>query len=168
MPRDKLGSNSLPRLSELKDRKLYVPRRFDVPLAFRDAIGPDASLKTARRGCDGLLCLVASIDSGKISATLAGSVGRSDPVFEAGDRIGRLLRNVSPCDLSRLNSNVVVLAKSKRHTWARFGFGLGWIFCPFLRDGLSKFNRKVLWRMSGATRTRAPTARVPTDVAPGY
>ena len=97
-----LGFDLLPRLVDLKDRKLYVPYGFVVPENLRTAVTAEISLKKIRRGYDGLLRLIASIQSGQISVPLAlerfGSAARGDAIFDAGDGLGRLLRTLFLCD----------------------------------------------------------------------
>lgn len=97
-----LGFDLLPRLSHLRERTLYVAPRVEVPPALERAISRDVSMRKIRRGYDGLLRLVASIHSGKISAPLAfdrfGSTARGDASHDAGDHLGRLLCTVFLCD----------------------------------------------------------------------
>ena len=97
-----LGFDLLPRLADLKDRKLYVPRKFAVPESLGAAVTAEISLKKIRRGYDGFLRLIASIYSGQISVPLAlerfGSAARGDAIFDAGDALGRLLRTLFLCD----------------------------------------------------------------------
>ena len=97
-----LGFDLLPRLADLKDRKLYVPSGFAVPESLRSAVTAEISLKKIRRGYDGLLRLIASIQTGQISVPLAldrfGSAARGDAIFDAGDELGRLLRTLFLCD----------------------------------------------------------------------
>ena len=97
-----LGFDLLPRLADLKDRKLLVPRGYEIPAGLQNTVSADISLRKIRRGYDGLLRLVASIQSGQITAQLAlerfGSAARGDAIFEAGDQLGRLLRTLFLCD----------------------------------------------------------------------
>ncbi|MEO6022054.1 MAG: Tn3 family transposase, partial [Burkholderiales bacterium] len=85
-----------------KDRKLYVPSGFAFPESLRSAVTSETSLKKIRRGYDGLLRLIASIQSGQIRVSLAlerfGSAARGDAIFDAGDALGRLLRTLFLCD----------------------------------------------------------------------
>jgi TnpA family transposase len=65
-------------------------------------IVPGVSLKAIHDGWDELLRLVASIHSGRVSATVAlqrfGSAAQGDPVYRAADQLGKLLRTLFLCD----------------------------------------------------------------------
>jgi len=97
-----LGFDLCPRLRDLAERKLYVPRSFSVPEGLEAAIVRRVSLTAIERGWDELLRLAASIRSGRASATLAlqrfGSAAQGVPLQHAAEHLGRLLRTVFLCD----------------------------------------------------------------------
>ena len=97
-----VGLDLCPRLADIKDRKLYLPRGIRIP----DRLLPIVSQTVAKRaiihGWDDLLRVGASVKSGRCSATYIvdryGSAGRGDAVFKAGDAFGKLLRTLYLCD----------------------------------------------------------------------
>jgi TnpA family transposase len=98
-----LGFDLCPRLADMGDRKLFVPRGVDVPevlLPITERLGLDNDL---RRGWDSLLRIAASINGGWCSAVTAldlyGSAAKGDPAYECGDTLGKLLRTIYLCDL---------------------------------------------------------------------
>lgn len=97
-----LGFDLCPGLRNLAERKLYLPRGFAVSEGLAPAVAYDVSLKAIRDGWDELLRLVASIQSGRVSAVVAlqrfGSAAQGDPVHRAGDQLGKLLRTLFLCD----------------------------------------------------------------------
>jgi TnpA family transposase len=97
-----LGFDLCPWLRNLSERKLYLPRSLQVPDGLAGAVSPDISLKAIREGWDGLLRLVASIHSGRVSAIVAlqrfGSAAQGDPIHRATDHLGKLLRTLFLCD----------------------------------------------------------------------
>ncbi|MCA8199280.1 Tn3 family transposase [Burkholderia vietnamiensis] len=97
-----LGFDLCPRLRNLAERKLYVPRGFAVSEGLVPVVAHDVSLKAIRDGWDELLRLVASIQSGRVSAVVAlqrfGSAAQGDPVHRAADQLGKLLRTLFLCD----------------------------------------------------------------------
>ena len=97
-----LGFDLCPRLRDLAERKLYLPRRLSVPEGLEAATVRLVSLTAIERGWDELLRLAASIRSGRVSATLAlqrfGSAAQGDPLHRAAEHLGRLLRTVFLCD----------------------------------------------------------------------
>ena len=97
-----LGFDLCPRLRDLAERKLYLPRGFTVPDGLEVVTVRRVSLAAIERGWDELLRLVASIRSGRVSATLAlqrfGSAAQGDPLHRAAEHLGRLLRTVFLCD----------------------------------------------------------------------
>ena len=66
-----LGFDLCPRLRDLAERKLYLPRGFIVPDGLEAVTVRRVSLAAIERGWDELLRLAASIRSGRVSATLA-------------------------------------------------------------------------------------------------
>ena len=97
-----LGFDLCPRLRDLAERKLYLPRGFSVPDGLEAVAVRRVSLAAIERGWDELLRLAASIRSGRVSATLAlqrfGSAAHGDPLHRAAEHMGRLLRTVFLCD----------------------------------------------------------------------
>ncbi|MCF7352538.1 transposase, partial [Escherichia coli] len=69
-----------------------------VPDGLEGAVSLDISPKAIREGWDGLLRLVASIHSGRVSAIVAlqrfGSAAQGDPIHRAADQLGKLLRTL--------------------------------------------------------------------------
>jgi TnpA family transposase len=97
-----VGFDLCPRLAKLKKRKLYLPRGLDVPEVLRPCAAETMSRRAIARGWEGLLRLAASVKHGWYPATEAldrfGSAAAGDPVFEAGDALGKLLRTLYLCD----------------------------------------------------------------------
>ena len=97
-----MGFDLCPRLARLKKRRLYLPRGLDVPPILQPIVAETVSRRAIGRGWDGLLRLGASVKHGWYPATEAldrfGSAAAGDPVFEAGDALGKLLRTLYLCD----------------------------------------------------------------------
>nr|WP_226382964.1 transposase [Burkholderia mayonis] len=97
-----LGFDLCPRLRNLSERKLYLPRSLSAPDGLAAVVAHEISLKAIRDGWDELLRLVASIHSGRVSATVAlqrfGSAAQGDAVHRAADQLGKLLRTLFLCD----------------------------------------------------------------------
>jgi TnpA family transposase len=97
-----LGFDLCPRLRDLSERKLYLPRKLDAPEELERVLVKEVSLTAIRKGWDELLRLVASIRSGRVSANVAlqrfGSAAQGDPLHKAADHLGRLLRTLFLCD----------------------------------------------------------------------
>jgi len=97
-----LGFDLCPRLRNLSERKLYLPRGIAAPDKLAAVVAYESSHKAICEGWDELLRLVASIYSGRLSAIVAlqrfGSAAQGDPVFRAADRLGKLLRTLFLCD----------------------------------------------------------------------
>jgi len=97
-----LGFDLCPRLSELKQRRFYVPRGFTVPRELVAVCKATVNLKDIEASWENLVHLAASVLSGHSSAIAAlsrfGSAARGDPVYEAGVQLGQLLRTVFLCD----------------------------------------------------------------------
>jgi TnpA family transposase len=98
-----LGFDLCPRLADLSDRKLFVPRGIDIPEALLPITERLLLTKTARRGWDTLVRVAASINGGWCSATtmldLYGTAAKGDPVYECGNALGKILRTIYLCDL---------------------------------------------------------------------
>ena len=96
------GFDLCPRLARLKRRRLYLPRGLDVPPILQPIVAETVSRRAISRGWDGLLRLGASVKHGWYPATEAldrfGSAAAGDPVYEAGDALGKLLRTLYLCD----------------------------------------------------------------------
>ncbi|MBS0454250.1 MAG: Tn3 family transposase [Proteobacteria bacterium] len=97
-----LGFDLCPRLRDLAERKLYLPRVFTEPEGLEAVSVRCVSLTTIERGWDELLRLAASIRSGRVSASLAlqrfGSAAQGDRLHRAAEHLGQLLRTVFLCD----------------------------------------------------------------------
>jgi TnpA family transposase len=97
-----VGFDLCPRLARLKRRRLYLPRGLDVPPILRPIVAETVSRRAIRQGWDGLLRLGASVKHGWYPAPEAldrfGSAAAGDPVYEAGDEMGKLLRSLYLCD----------------------------------------------------------------------
>jgi len=97
-----LGFDLCPRLKELKQRKLYVPRGFVIPEEIAAVCVPSIDTSLVNSHWDMLVHLTASVMTGHASAVAAlarfGSAARGDPIYEAGVQLGRLLRTVFLAD----------------------------------------------------------------------
>jgi TnpA family transposase len=95
------GFDLCPRLARLKRRRLYLPRGLDVPPILQPIVAETVSRRAIGRGWNGLLRLGASVKHGWYPATEAldrfGSAAVGDPVYEAGDALGKLLRTLYLC-----------------------------------------------------------------------
>jgi TnpA family transposase len=97
-----VGFDLCPRLARLKKRRLYLPRGLDVPEVLRPCVAETVSRRAIGRGWEELLRLAASVKHSWYPATEAldrfGSAAAGDPVYEAGDDLGKLLRTLYLCD----------------------------------------------------------------------
>jgi len=97
-----LGFDLCPRLRDLRERKLFVPRGWPVPETIEGVTVRRVSVKAIERGWDDLVRLAASIRAGKVSAAHAlhrlGSAAVGDPLHRAAQHLGRLLRTLFLCD----------------------------------------------------------------------
>ena len=97
-----VGFDLCPRLAGLKTRRLYLPRGLEVPHVLRPIVAETVSRRAVGRGWEGLLRLGASVKHGWDFATAAldrfGSAALGDPICNAGDALGRLLRSLYLCD----------------------------------------------------------------------
>ena len=97
-----VGFDLCPHLAGLKRRKLYLPRGLDVPEVLRPCVAETVSRRAIGRGWEGFLRLAASVKRGWYPATEAldrfGSAAAGDPVYEAGNELGKLLRTLYLCD----------------------------------------------------------------------
>ena len=85
-----------PRLKELKQRHLFVPRGMLVPAEIAAVCEASVNTDLIEKHWDTLVHLTASVMSGNASAVAAlarfGSAARGEPVYEAGVQLGKLLR----------------------------------------------------------------------------
>ena len=97
-----LGFDLCPRLKELKQRHLYVPRGMEVPAEIASVCVANVAPSLVESHWDALVHLTASVMSGHASAVAAlarfGSAARGDPIYEAGVQLGRLLRTAFLAD----------------------------------------------------------------------
>ena len=91
-----LGFDLCPRLKELKQRHLFLPRGMSIPIEIAAVCRSDINTQLITEQWDRLVNLAASVRSGHASAvaTLArfGSAATGDPVYDAGVQLGKLLR----------------------------------------------------------------------------
>ena len=91
-----LGFDLCPRLKELKQRHLFVPRGMSVPVEIGAVCRSEVNPQLIVDQWDRLVNLAAAVRSGHTSAvaTLArfGSAATGDPVYDAGVQLGKLLR----------------------------------------------------------------------------
>lgn len=97
-----LGFDLCPRLKELKQRHLYLPRGMDIPAELAAVCEANVDTELIKKHWDTLVHLAASVMSGHASAVAAlarfGSAARGEPVYEAGVQLGRLLRSAFLAD----------------------------------------------------------------------
>ena len=97
-----LGFDLCPRLKELKQRQLFVPRGMAIPAEIASVCVANVDLSLVESHWDALVHLTASVMSGHASAVAAlarfGSSARGDPIYEAGVQLGRLLRTAFLAD----------------------------------------------------------------------
>jgi len=97
-----LGFDLCPRLKELKQRHLFVPRGTKVPAEIAAVCEANVDIALIEKHWDSLVHLAASVMSGHASAVAAlarfGSAAQGDPIYEAGVQLGRLLRTAFLAD----------------------------------------------------------------------
>jgi TnpA family transposase len=97
-----LGFDLCPRLRDIAERRLYLPRAIHPPENIEHLALARVSEAAIAKGWDELLGLVASIRSGRVSPRAAlerlGSAAQGDPMHKAADHLGRLLRTLFLCD----------------------------------------------------------------------
>ena len=97
-----LGFDLCPRLKELKQRHLFVPRGTKVPDAIKAVCEANVDVALIEKQWDSLVHLAASVMSGHASAVAAlarfGSAAQGDPIYDAGVQLGRLLRTAFLAD----------------------------------------------------------------------
>jgi TnpA family transposase len=91
-----------PRLSNLRERRLTVPKGTDIPKALASVVDATLQLDCIKERWDDLLRISASISNGTVSAVLVlerfGSAAQGDPIYRAAKMLGRLLRTIYLCD----------------------------------------------------------------------
>lgn len=97
-----LGFDLCPRLKNLSEQKLFVPRGFEVPESLERAAVGTIALKTIRSGYDDFLRMLASVKTGRVTPKFLleklGSAAQGDPLHKTLDALGRLLRTIYLCD----------------------------------------------------------------------
>ncbi len=97
-----LGFDLCPRLKELKQRHLFVPRGTKVPEEIKAVCEANIDIALIEKHWDSLVHLTASVMSGHASAVAAlarfGSAAQGDPIYDAGVQLGRLLRTAFLAD----------------------------------------------------------------------
>lgn len=96
------GIDLCPRLKDLSERRLFIPRGMKAPEELESVVVRDISFKSIDKGWDELLRVVASIKTGRVSAAVLmqrlGSAAQGDLLHRAADQLGRLLRTLYLCD----------------------------------------------------------------------
>jgi TnpA family transposase len=91
-----------PRLSNLRERRLTVPKGMDIPEALASVVDATLQLDCIKERWDELLRISASISNGTVSAVQVlerfGSAAQGDPIYRAAKMLGRLLRTIYLCD----------------------------------------------------------------------
>nr|WP_255326040.1 Tn3 family transposase [Sphingobium sp. 15-1] len=97
-----VGLDLCPRLADLGERKLYLPRGFAVPEILAPIACPCVSARTISKGYDGFLHVAASIRHGWCPATWAierfGVAATGAAIHQTGETIGKLLRTIYLAD----------------------------------------------------------------------
>ncbi len=97
-----LGFDLCPRLKELKQRHLFLPRGMVIPAEIAAVCEATVNTDLIEKHWDTLVHLAACVMSGNASAVAAlarfGSAARGEPAYEAGVQLGRLLRTAFLAD----------------------------------------------------------------------
>ena len=97
-----LGFDLCPRLKELKQRDLFLPRGMLIPAEIAAVCEASINTDLIEKHWDTLVHLAASVMSGNASAVAAlarfGSAASGEAVYEAGVLLGRLLRTAFLAD----------------------------------------------------------------------
>jgi TnpA family transposase len=97
-----LGFDLCPRLKELKQRHLFLPRGMVIPAEIATVCEANVNTDLIEKHWDTLVHLAASVMTGNASAVAAlarfGSAAKGEPVYEAGVQLGRLLRTAFLAD----------------------------------------------------------------------
>jgi len=98
-----LGFDLCPRLKNMRDRTLHLPKEFHVPLSVLPIVKKDEGLNRIEPHFDDLVRIAASIRGGHTSAVLTmhrfGAAARGDPLYRAGVALGQLERSLFLCDV---------------------------------------------------------------------
>jgi TnpA family transposase len=97
-----LGFDLCPRLKELKQRHLFLPRGMAIPAEIAAVCEASVNTDLIEKHWDTLVHLAASVMTGNASAVAAlarfGSAAKGEPVYEAGVQLGKLLRTAFLAD----------------------------------------------------------------------
>ena len=97
-----VGFDLCPRLKELKQRHLFLPRGMAIPAEIAAVCEASVNTDLIEKHWDNLVHLAASVMSGNVSAVAAlarfGSAAQGEPVYEAGVQLGKLLRTAFLAD----------------------------------------------------------------------
>jgi len=97
-----VGLDLCPRLKDLSDRHLFLPRGSEIPENLAQICHATIDPAKAAAQWDAMVHLFASVHSGHSSAITVlaryGSAARGDPLYEAMVQVGKLLRTVFLCD----------------------------------------------------------------------
>jgi TnpA family transposase len=97
-----VGLDLCPRLADLGERKLYLPRGFVVPEVLAPIARPCVSARTIARGYDGFLHVAASVRHDWCPADWAierfGAAATGAAIHQTGEAIGKLLRTIYLAD----------------------------------------------------------------------
>ena len=97
-----VGFDLCPRLKELKQRHLFLPKGMAVPAEIAAVCDATVNTDLIEKHWDTLVHLAASVMSGNASAVAAlarfGSAAQGEPVYEAGGQLGKLLRTAFLAD----------------------------------------------------------------------
>ena len=97
-----VGFDLCPRLKELKQRHLFLPKGMAVPAEIAAVCDATVNTDLIEKHWDTLVHLAASVMSGNASAVAAlarfGSAAQGEPVHEAGGQLGKLLRTAFLAD----------------------------------------------------------------------
>jgi TnpA family transposase len=96
------GFDLCPRLRNLTERRLTLPKGARVPESLKSVIDATLHMDCATDQWDDLLRVAASINNGTVSAVLVlqrfGSAAQGDRLYRAAKMLGRLLRTIYLCD----------------------------------------------------------------------
>jgi TnpA family transposase len=97
-----VGFDLCPRLRNVSERKLLIPRGMEISDALVPVTKREVSIKAIRTGWDEYLRAVASILTGRVSAAVLmqrlGSAAQGDHLHSAATSLGKLLRTIYLCD----------------------------------------------------------------------
>ena len=97
-----LGFDLCPRLEELKQRHLFLPKGMVIPAEIAAVCEASVNIDQIEKHWGAPVHLAASVMSGNASAVAAlarfGSAARGEAVYEAGVQLGRLLRTAFLAD----------------------------------------------------------------------